>query len=200
MKMTIRQAMAEKVLIFDGACGTNLQFQHLTRADFGGKDGFNDWLVISKPEVILRLHESFLEVGCDVVETDTFGSTRLKLAEYDEASRVREVNLAAVALARRACDGQEKKDGRQRFVAGSMGPTGKLPSAEDPSLSDISPDELEEIYYEQAQYLIEGGVDALLLETATDMLELRAGLFGCRRAIARSGRDVLMMTQTTLLD
>jgi 5-methyltetrahydrofolate--homocysteine methyltransferase len=195
---TIRQAMAERVLIFDGACGTNLQFQHLSRADYGGKDGLNDWLVFSKPEAVLRLHESFLAVGCDVVETDSFNANRLRLTEYGVGDKVRELNVAAVKLARQACDQAQGKDGRPRFIAGSMGPTGMLPSAEDPELSKILPSEIEEIYFEQASALVEGGVDALLLETAQDMLELRAGLFACRRAIAAAGRDVLLMTQTTL--
>ncbi len=195
---SFREAMSEKVLIFDGACGTNLQFQHLTAEDFGGKEGFNDWLVVSKPGVIRALHESFLEAGCDVVETDTFGSTRLKLREYGEEDKVKEVNHAAVRIAREACEKYRGLDGRPRFVAGSMGPTGMLPAAEDPDLSNISPEELEEAYFEQAGALIEAGVDALLLETAQDLLELRSALYGCRRAIARSGRDVVMMTQTTL--
>jgi 5-methyltetrahydrofolate--homocysteine methyltransferase len=190
--------MAERVLIFDGACGTNLQFQHLSREDYGGKEGLNDWLVYSKPDAILKLHRSFLEVGCDVVETDTFNANRLRLTEYGAGDKVADLNKAAVALARQACDAQTKLDGKQRFVAGSMGPTGMLPSAEDPELSKITPEELEDIYFEQASALIAGGADALLLETAQDMLELRAGLFACRRAIAAAGRDVLLMTQTTL--
>jgi 5-methyltetrahydrofolate--homocysteine methyltransferase len=190
--------MAEKVLVFDGACGTNLQFMHLSKEDYAGHEGLNDWLVLSRPDVIQRLHESFLEVGCDVLETDTFGSTRLKLDEYGEGARMAEVNQAAVRIARQACEIWQAKTGVQRFVAGSMGPTGRLPSAEDPDLSSITPAELEAIYFEQAACLVASGVDALIIETSQDMLELRAALFAARRAAAGAGRDIVIITQTTL--
>jgi 5-methyltetrahydrofolate--homocysteine methyltransferase len=198
LKKTFRQAMADKVLVFDGACGTNLQFMHLSKEDYAGHEGLNDWLVLSRPDVILRLHESFLQVGCDVVETDTFGSTRLKLDEYGEGARMEEVNQAAVRLARQACDKWEAKTGAPRYVAGSLGPTGRLPSAEDPDLSNITPAELEAIYFEQAACLAQAGVDALIIETSQDMLELRAALFAARRAVEQAGRDIVIITQTTL--
>lgn len=155
---TYLQALAERVLIFDGAMGTSIDTFDLTAADYGGEATFGcrDYLVITRPDVIEAIHTSFLEAGCDVLETCTFQSTRLRLAEWGLGDRTIEINRAAAALARRIADRFEARDGRPRYVAGSMGPTGKLPSSDDPALSDITFAELSDIYYEQAVGLIEG--------------------------------------------
>src|SRR3954468_17945354 len=154
-----------RVLVYDGAMGTNIQRYNLSADDFGGKalEGCNDHLVLTRPDVIREIHESFLEVGCDVVETCTFQSTPRRLHEWGLGDRVRDINVGAAQLARAAADKYSTPD-RPRFVAASMGPTGMLPSSSDPVLSQITYDELASNYYEQAKYLVEGGVDLLLIE------------------------------------
>lgn len=190
-------ALKEKVLIFDGAMGTNLQTYNLTKEDFGGKEGLNDYLVITKPEVVREIHEGFLKVGVDCLETDTFGSNRLKLEEYGLGDQIVQINTAAVKLARELADKYSTPD-HPRFVVGSMGPTGMLPASEDPDLGKIHPDQLEAIYYEQACIMIDAGVDALLVETSQDILEMRAAVFGCHRARTEKKSPVGLMAQTTL--
>src|SRR3954467_14413844 len=138
-----------RVLIYDGAMGTNIQRYNLSAEDFGGKalEGCNDNLVLTRPDVIRAIHESFLEVGCDVVETCTFQSTPRRLHEWGLGDKVRDINVAAARLARAAADKYSTAD-RPRFVAASMGPTGMLPSSSDPVLSKRSYEELSENYYE----------------------------------------------------
>jgi len=150
------QALQRRVLIYDGAMGTNIQRYNLSAEDFGGKalEGCNDNLVLTRPDVIQAIHESFLAVGCDVVETCTFQSTPRRLKEWGLGDKVREINVTAAQLARAACAKFETPD-RPRFVAASMGPTGMLPSSSDPVLSQITYSELAENYYEQAKYLVE---------------------------------------------
>ncbi|HXF25211.1 MAG TPA: homocysteine S-methyltransferase family protein, partial [Gemmatimonadaceae bacterium] len=164
-------ALADRVLVYDGAMGTNIQRYHLTPDDFGGKalEGCNDNLVLTRPDVIQEIHESFLAVGCDVVETCTFQSTPRRLEEWGLLDRAHDLNVKAAQLARAACDKFATPD-RPRFVAGSMGPTGMLPSSTDPVLSKVSFEELASNYCAQAKALIEGGVDVLLIETSQDIL------------------------------
>jgi len=192
-------ALQQRVLIFDGAMGTSLQAQKLTAGHFGGEryNGCNDYLVISYPEAVVRVHRSFLEAGVDVLETDTFRANRLTMAEYGLQDRVAEINRAAAALARRLVDEFSTPD-QPRFVAGSMGPTGKLPSADDPELSNITYDELADVFCEQAAGLIAGGVDLLLIETSQDILEVRAAIAGVRLAYERSGVYLPLQVQVTL--
>jgi 5-methyltetrahydrofolate--homocysteine methyltransferase len=154
--------------------GTSIQRFNLTPSDFGGKnlEGCNDHLVLTRPDVITAIHESFLAVGCDVVETCTFQSTPHRLAEWGIAEKTRDINVGATLLARAACDKFAASDGRPRFVAGSIGPTGMLLSSSDPVLSNTTFTALADNYREQARYLIEGGVDVLLVETAQDILEV----------------------------
>lgn len=190
-------ALKEKVLIFDGAMGTNIQTYNLTPEDFGGKEGLNDYLVITKPQVIREIHEGFLKVGVDALETNTFGSNRLKLEEYGLGDQIVQVNTAAVKLARELADQYSTPD-HPRFVVGSMGPTGMLPASEDPDLGKITVDELEAIYYEQACIMIDAGVDALLVETSQDILEMRAAVYGCHRARIEKKSKVAIQAQTTL--
>jgi 5-methyltetrahydrofolate--homocysteine methyltransferase len=172
------QELARRVLVYDGAMGTNVQKHNLTAEDFWGKEGCNELLVLSRPEVIRAVHAAFLAAGCDVIETDTFGATRIVLAEYGLEMRVRELNLAAARLARQVADEYSTAD-KPRFVAGSMGPTTKLPS-----LGHIGYDEMAANYREQAEALIEGGVDVLLVETCQDLLQAKIALAACRDAIA----------------
>jgi 5-methyltetrahydrofolate--homocysteine methyltransferase len=192
-------ALDQRVLVYDGAMGTSIQRYHLTADDFGGKafEGCNDHLVLTRPDVIREIHESFLEVGCDVLETCTFQSTPRRLEEWGLLDKVREINVAAARIARDAADRYSTPD-RPRFVAGSMGPTGLLPSSSDPVLSATTFGELSEQYYHQAKYLIEGGVDVLLIETSQDILEVKAALAGIERVFEESGRRIPVQAQVTL--
>ena len=178
------RAASERVVVFDGAMGTNLQLADLTADDFGGPDleGCNELLVVSRPDVVDRVHRSFFEVGCDVVETDTFGAFAPVLAEYGQAHRVRELNLAAAALARGAADDFSTPD-RPRWVAGSIGPGTKFPT-----LGQIRYADLRDAYQEQASALIEGGVDLIIIETVFDLLQAKAAINGARRAMRSAGR------------
>jgi 5-methyltetrahydrofolate--homocysteine methyltransferase len=189
--------LADHVLVFDGAMGTSIQGYDLTAEDFGGKEGCNDYLVLTRPDVIEAIHESFLAVGCDVVETDTFNASRLRLEEYGLGEKTREVNTAAAQIARRVADRFSTPE-KPRFVAGSMGPTGKLLSSEDPALADISFDDLAAIFKEQAAALVEGGVDLLIVETMFDILELKAAVWGIHQYVAEGGRWVPIQAQVTL--
>jgi 5-methyltetrahydrofolate--homocysteine methyltransferase len=181
------EVLKERIVVFDGAMGTSIQALGLTADDFGGPEleGCNDHLVLTRPDVIRDIHASFLEVGCDVVETDTFRANRLSVAEYGLADRIVEMNRAAALIAREVADEFSTTD-RPRFVAGSIGPSGYLPSSSDPALGDITYDELADVFREQALGLIEGGVDVLLIETGQDILEMRAAVSGIRRALRES--------------
>ncbi len=192
-------ALRSRVLVFDGAMGTNIQRHHLSAQDFGGPslEGCNDHLVLTRPDVIRSIHESFLAVGCDVVETCTFQSTPHRLREWGIEPKVHELNVAAARLARAACDAHATP-GQPRFVAGSIGPTGMLPSSSDPVLSAITFDELAQNYRAQASALVEGGVDVLLIETAQDILEVRAAVAGMEQLLAELGRRVPVQAQVTL--
>ena len=193
------RAIDERVLVFDGAMGTNIQLHHPTPEDFGGTslEGCNDHLVLTRPDIIRSIHESFLAVGCDVVETCTFQSTPHRLREWGIEEKTRDINVAAARLARAACDKFATPE-RPRFVAGSIGPTGMLLSSSDPVLSNTTFAELEENYYVQAKYLVEGGVDVLLVETAQDILEIKAAVAGFERLFHEIGRRVPIQAQVTL--
>ena len=197
--MTFREAIEKRVLVFDGAMGTQIQGFGLKPADFGGKEGANDLLTLTRPDLVEAIHGRYFAAGCDVVETNTFGSSRLKLDEYDLGHRTYEVNFRAAILARRAADRYATSE-HPRFVAGSMGPTGMLPSSSDPALSNITSDALEKIFAEQARGLIEGGADALIIETQQDILELRAAVLGADAARREAMRDVFLIAQPTLVD
>jgi len=193
-------ALEQKVLVFDGAMGTSLQNQHLTAKEFGGEqfNGCNDYLVISYPEAVEKVHRSFLEVGVDVIETDTFRANRITMKEYGLRDRVIEINETAAKLARRLADEYSKKNNQPRFVAGSIGPSGKLPSASDPELSNVSYDELADVFREQAVGLIRGGVDVLLIETSQDILEVKAGIAGIHKAFDETQIVLPIQAQVTL--
>jgi 5-methyltetrahydrofolate--homocysteine methyltransferase len=189
--------LKNRVLIFDGAMGTSIQKYNLSAADFGGKEGCNDYLVLTKPSIVEEVHAGYLEVGADVIETDTFGGNRLKLDEYGIGSLTHDLNFAAAQLARRVADRYSTPD-KPRFVAGSMGPTGMLPSSEDPALSKITFDQLSEMFYEQGKALTEGGCDVLLVETGQDILEMKAAVDGINRYFQESGKRIPLMAQVTL--
>ena len=193
------EALSQRVLIYDGAMGTSIQRYHLTAEDFGGPglEGCNDHLVLTRPDVIREIHESFLAVGCDVVETCTFQSTPRRLEEWGLLDSADEINVAAARLARAACDRYATPE-RPRFVAGSIGPTGMLPSSSDPVLSKVTFAELADNYYRQGKALVEGGVDVLLIETAQDILEVKAAVTGLEQLFAELGRRVPVQTQVTL--
>ena len=191
------EALAQRVLVFDGAMGTSLQRFALSAEDFGGKEGCNDFLSVTRPDVVEQVHKGFARVGVDVLETNTFGSTLFKLREYDLQDRHDEINLAAARLARRVADSHATLD-HPIFVAGSLGPSGMLPSSDDPVLGNVTFDELAMSFGEQARALMEGDVDVLLIETAQDILELKAAIVGIQRMFRRLGRRVPIQAQVTL--
>jgi len=188
------QAASERVVVFDGAMGTNLQLADLSADDFGGPEleGCNEILVVTRPDVIDRVHRSFLEVGCDVIETDTFGAFGPVLAEYGQDDQVRALNLAAATLARQAADDFSTAD-RPRWVAGSIGPGTKFPT-----LGQIKYADLRDAYEEQALALIEGGVDLIIIETVFDLLQAKAAINASRRAMRATGRTLPIQTQVTV--
>ena len=192
---TLKRLLQERVLVLDGAVGTSIQARDLGPDDFGGPEyeGCNEHLIITRPDVIGSIHQSFLDAGADIVETNTFGATSVVLAEYDLAPEARQVNVEAARLARGLCDAASTAE-KPRFVAGSMGPTTKSISV----TGGITFDELVANYQEQAEGLVEGGVDVLLLETGQDMLNIKAGLVGIDLAFDRLGRTVPVAVQGTV--
>ena len=187
-------AVRERVVIFDGATGTNLQLRNLTADDFGGMalEGCNEILVDTRPDVVEELHRSFFDVGVDVVETDSFGGSSIVLAEYGLADRARELNRKAAGIAKEVA-ASYAHGGGDRWVAGSMGPGTKFPS-----LGQIRFAEFRDVYQEQAEGLLEGGVDLLIVETMFDLLSAKAGMIACRRAMASVGREVPLQVQVTM--
>ena len=181
-------ALEQRVLIYDGAMGTMLQKMNLTAEQYGGEqyNGCPDYLNISYPEAPSSVQRAYLDVGVDVIETNTFRSNRLTLGEYGLAERTIEINKTAAQMARKLADEYSTPE-QPRFVAGSMGPSGKLPSADDPTLSDITFDQLVDIFREQAVGLIQGGVDVLLIETSQDILEVKAVINGIQKAFEETG-------------
>lgn len=182
------------VLVFDGAMGTNLQVQNLMAADFGGEDyeGCNEYLVKTKPDAVEIVHRSFLEAGADVIETDTFGATSLVLAEYDLADQAYELNKLAAELAKR-CTVDFSTPEKPRFVAGSIGPTTKLPT-----LGHIDFDTMKATYREQVEGLVDGGADLLLVETCQDVLQIKAALSAIEEVFAQRGDRLPLMVSVTM--
>jgi 5-methyltetrahydrofolate--homocysteine methyltransferase len=192
--------LEERVLIFDGAMGTQLMALDLSVDDFGGArhQGCNEALVLSRPDLVRDIHRAYIAAGADVVETDSFMGSRFKLDEYGLGDRTVEINRRAAALAREACDEAATAE-RPRFVAGAMGPTGMLISSSDPALSNVTYERLRDTYGEQARALVEGGADLLLLETMQDLLELKAAIAGIVREFGRGLRRVPIQAQPTLI-
>src|SRR5499427_5473803 len=186
------QTVKERVVVYDGAMGTNIQKRNPSLDDYWGKENCSEVLVLSRPDVIRDIHADFLRVGCDVIETDTFGGTRIVLAEFDLGDRVQEINVKAAQLAREVAQQFSAKN-KPRYVAGSLGPTTKLPS-----LGHIGFDAMVAAYEEQAAALIEGGVDVLLVETAQDLLQAKIGVIGVLEALRKSGKRLPVTVQVTL--
>ena len=188
----ILELLKERVLVYDGAMGTNIQLHAPTVDDYWGKEGCNELLVLSRPDIIRSIHASFFEAGCDIVETNSFGSTRVVLDEYELGDKTHELNVAAARLAKGVAAEFSTAE-RPRFVAGSIGPTTKLPS-----LAHIGYDAMAAMYREQAGALIEGGVDILLIETSQDLLQAKIALAACHDAMRTAGRRLPLQMQVTL--
>jgi 5-methyltetrahydrofolate--homocysteine methyltransferase len=182
------------VIVFDGAMGTNLQVQNLTAADFGGAEyeGCNEYLVMTKPDAVAKVHRDFLAAGADVIETDTFGATTTVLAEYGLADKNYEINLTAARLAKQ-CAAEFSTPEKPRFVAGSIGPTTKLPT-----LGHIDYDTMKAAFAEQAEGLWDGGVDLFLVETCQDVLQIKAALNGIEEVFANKGARRPLMVSVTM--
>lgn len=194
-KISLHEALKQRILILDGAMGTMIQQVDLTGEDFGGEDldGCNEMLVLTRPELIQRIHEEYLEAGADLIETNTFGATSVVLAEYDIQDRAREINLEAARIAKAAVDRFSTPES-PRYVVGAMGPTTKTLSV----TGGVTFQELIDSYLEQALALIEGGVDALLLETSQDTLNVKAGSIGIQQAFEQSGVTLPLMISGTI--
>jgi 5-methyltetrahydrofolate--homocysteine methyltransferase len=192
-------ALKDRILVFDGAMGTNLQEQNLTPEQFGGEslDGCNDYLVISYPQAVEKVHRSFLEAGVDVLETDTFRANRITMKEYGLEDRILEINQTAARLACKLADEYATSE-QPRFVAGSIGPSGQLPSTDDPDLSRFGFDELVDVFLEQAEGLVSGGCDLILIETSQDILEVKAAILGIQQAFEKTGIFLPIQAQVTL--
>lgn len=201
---------AKRILIIDGAFGTEIQQRKLTEADYAGslglsKDqkGNNDILAITRPDVPEAIHRAYFEAGADIAETNTFSANRISQADYGAEALVREINVESARLARRVAD-EFAADGRPRFVAGAIGPTNKTlslsPDVNDPGYREIDWDELVDVYREQAAALVEGGADFILIETVFDTLNAKAGIMAVREVERELGREVPIMLSMTLTD
>src|SRR6201991_1114819 len=186
-------AVKERVVVFDGGMGATLEQFDLTQEDYGGLQGkCHEALILNRPDVIEGVHASMIEAGAEVVETDTFQGSRLKLEEWGLGEHTLEINTKAAEIARKAA-------GPDRFVAGSIGPTGFLPASTDPTLGDITFGRLAEVFAEQATGLVQGGADLIIIETAQDILEVKAAIFGARQAFQATDRKLPIQISVSLL-
>ena len=213
-KKTISQLVSERILILDGAMGTMIQQYNLKEEDFRGTrfadipgqlKGNNDLLCLTRPDVIQDIHRKYLEAGADIIETNTFSSTSVSMADYHVEAYVREMNLAAVKLAREVAEEYTAKNPEKpRFVAGSVGPTNKTcsmsPDVNNPAYRALTYDALAAAYQEQMEALLEGGVDALLVETIFDTLNAKAAVLAAERAMEKVGKEVPLMLSVTVSD
>ncbi len=209
----LRQLFAERIVILDGAMGTMIQQHRLDEAAFRGerfKDwphdlkGCNDLLVLTKPEIVEDIHRQFLEAGADIIATNTFNATSLSLADYHLEELVYELNREAVKLARRVADAESKKLGRTCFVAGGLGPTSKTasisPDVNDPGYRAVTFDELKKTYSDATRGLIDGGADAILIETIFDTLNAKAAIYAVRETLDAAGVDLPIIISGTITD
>ncbi|WP_339691262.1 homocysteine S-methyltransferase family protein [uncultured Parasphingorhabdus sp.] len=207
----LQKLAAERILVFDGGYGTAIQNYRLGEEDYRGsldltddQKGNNDLLSLTRPDIIEAIHTSYLEAGADIIETNTFSSTEISQADYGCEHLVRDLNVKSAEIARAACDKAEARDGRPRFVAGSVGPTNKTlslsPDVNDPGFREIEYDYLKGVYRAQCDALIDGGVDFLLIETIFDTLNAKCAGMAAMEAAEASGRDVPLMISMTLTD
>lgn len=190
------KAIKDRVMLFDGAMGTEIQKFNPEPGDFpDNKDGFNDGLVLTRPEWIREIHRNYLKSGADCIETNSFGSNKIKLDEYGFGDRTVEMNKM---IARLAVETASEFQDRPRYVIGSMGPTGLLPSSDDPDLGQRPLEEIREAFALQAEGLIQGGVDALLIETSQDILEVKLAIEGSHQVIRESGKSIPLIANATL--
>src|SRR5581483_7358422 len=186
-------ATRERVIVYDGGMGATLeQFDLSLEDDYKLPGRCHEALVLNRPDVIEGVHESMLAAGAEVLETDTFQGSRLKLSEWGLEEHTHEINLRAAQIARKAA-------GDARFVAGSIGPTGFLPASDDPTLGQITFGELLTVFTEQARGLVQGGADLIIIETAQDILEVKAAVFGAREAFKETGRALPIQCSVSLL-
>src|SRR3954471_15858283 len=186
-------ATRDRVVVFDGSMGATLEQYDLSlERDYRLPGRCHEALVLNRPDVIEQLHASMIAAGAEVVETDTFQGSRLKLDEWGLADQTLEINRRAAEIARKAV-------GEDRFVAGSIGPTGFLPASDDPTLGQIRFRDLVKVFEEQARGLVEGGADLIIIETAQDILEVKAAIFGTREAFKNTGRTLPIQTSVSLL-
>lgn len=196
MARFLLEEIEERIVLFDGAMGTEIQKLKPKPEDFpNNKDGFNDGLVLSRPEWIENIHRSYLEAGSDCIETNTFGSNQIKLQEYGFGEETVSINKLAAELANRVV---EKFANGKKYVVGSMGPTGYLPSSNDPDLGNISLNKITDAFDLQAQGLLLGGVDVLLIETSQDILEVKLAITGSFNAMEKTGKKVPIISNVTL--
>jgi 5-methyltetrahydrofolate--homocysteine methyltransferase len=202
---------AQRILITDGAFGTEIQNWKLEEAAYAGnlglahdQKGNNDILALTKPEVPEAIHRAYFAAGADIAETNTFSANRISQADYGAEHLVRDINVESARLARKVADEFQAKDGRPRFVAGALGPTNKTlslsPDVNDPGFREIDFDTLKDVYREQIDALVEGGVDFILIETVFDTLNAKAGIMAAIEAGEALGRDLPIMLSMTLTD
>ena len=202
---------AQRILITDGAFGTEIQNRRLSEADYAGQLGLgadqkgnNDILALTRPDVPEAIHRAYFEAGADIAETNTFSANRISQADYAAEHLVREINLASAQLARKVADEFQAADGRPRFVAGAIGPTNKTlslsPDVNDPGYREIDWDFLVDVYKEQAAALVEGGSDFILVETIFDTLNAKAAIMAVKQLEAELGQEVPLMLSMTLTD
>jgi len=204
-------AARERILLTDGAFGTEIQNCGLKEADYRGsldltrdQKGNNDILALTRPDVVETITRAYLAAGSDIVSTNTFSANRISQADYGAEHLVRDINLASARIARRAADAAEQADGRPRFVAGAIGPTNKTlslsPDVNDPGFREVDFDGLKKVYREQIEALLEGGADFILIETIFDTLNAKAGIMAAREAGDARGADVPLMISMTITD
>ena len=212
--MTIHELLRERILVLDGAMGTMIQQYKLEEHDFRGDRfknhpkplrGNNDLLSITRPDIIAAIHREYFEAGADIIETNTFSGTTIAQADYDMQDAVYDINFESARIARKVADEVTKNNpSKPRFVAGAMGPTNKVaslsPDVNNPGYRAITFDELAVAYKQQAQALIDGGVDLLLLETITDTLNTKAALFAIQELFEEKGVELPIMVSGTITD
>ena len=202
MERNIGAEIKERILVLDGGLGTLIQARKLAEEDYGGHVGCNDYLVVTRPDVIAEIHASYLEAGADIISTDTFNANPVSLRDYDLQDRTYDINIAAAKLARETADRFEAQDGRVRFVAGSVGPTNRSasmsPDVNNPGYRNVTFDELADGYAEQIRGLIDGGADMILIETVFDTLNCKAALYAVRELL--HNHTIPVMVSGTITD